>query len=291
MPRVKREAPAAPRMKREAAQTKALRTAAVLGSGAVGSALLRELPKAKVGVVARWTRSSKKPLPDLARADAVFLAVKDVAVEELCALLPVRRGQLVVHLAGALPLAALDSARRRGARIGSLHPLRAILAGDDFRGAAAGISASSASARAQLHALAQRLGMTPLLIPDRARALYHASAVLSAGAQVALFSEAVRAFRLATHSSEGEARAALLPLALGALGKLRDLPAAKALTGPAARGDLLTIDAHRAALPKDLLALYDELTRVALALRRPLPLRRLRAPASPAPAPRSRSSR
>lgn len=251
-----------------APRVKPLRTAAVLGNGAVGSALLRELPKASVRVVARWTRSAKKPLPSLVDADAVFLAVKDSAVEELCAQLPVRRGQLVVHLAGALPLSALDAATRRGGRAGSLHPLRAILAGDDFQGAAAGISGSTATARGQLFALAEHLGMTPLLIPDRSRALYHASAVLAAGAQVALFSEAVRAFRLATRSTEAAARAALLPLALGALGKLRDLPAAKAITGPAARGDLRTIDAHRAVLPKDLLALYDELSRIALALRR-----------------------
>jgi predicted short-subunit dehydrogenase-like oxidoreductase (DUF2520 family) len=240
----------------------------VLGNGAVGSALLRELPKTGVEIVARWTRSSRKPLPDLARAQVVFLAVKDAAVEELCRQLPVARGQLVVHLAGSLPLSSLDAAKVRGARTGSLHPLRAVLAGDDFRGAASGISASSASGREQLAGLARRLGMTPLFIPDRTRALYHASAVLAAGAQVALFSEAVRAFRQATRSSEPEARAALLPLALGALGKLRELPAAKAITGPAARGDLRTIDANRAALPKEMLALYDELTRIALALRK-----------------------
>jgi predicted short-subunit dehydrogenase-like oxidoreductase (DUF2520 family) len=265
----RRQARGAPRGKRQTpARTRPLRTAAVLGNGAVGSALLRELPRASVRVVARWTRSSHEPLPELRHADVVFLAVKDSAVEELCAQLPVSRGQIVAHLAGALPLSALLSARERGARVGSLHPLRAILPGDDFRGAAAGISAASASARRQLAALARLLGMTPLLIPDDARALYHAAAVLSAGAQVALFSEAVRAFRLATRSTEPKARAALLPLALGALEKLRDLPARKAITGPAARGDLHTIERNRAALPDDLVPLYDELTRIALALRR-----------------------
>jgi predicted short-subunit dehydrogenase-like oxidoreductase (DUF2520 family) len=109
--------------------------------------------------------------------------------------------------------------------------------------------------------------MTPLAIPDAVRPLYHASAVLAAGAQVALFSEAVRAFRKATRASDAQARAALLPLALGALAKLRDMPAASAITGPAARRDLRTIASHRSALPTDLLALYDELTRISLKLR------------------------
>ncbi len=90
--------------------------------------------------------------------------------------------------------------------------------------------------------------------------------MLAAGSQVALFSEAVRAFRKATGVSEPAARAALLPLTLGALEKLRSHTAKSALTGPAARGDLQTISAHRKALPKDLLPLYDALTRVMLNL-------------------------
>jgi predicted short-subunit dehydrogenase-like oxidoreductase (DUF2520 family) len=247
---------------------KTLKTAAVLGAGAVGSALLRELPKASVRIVAQWSRGTGKELPKLNSADLVLLAVSDGAVSGLCERLALAKGQLVAHLAGALPLLALQSARRQGARIGSLHPLRAVTAGDDFHGAAAGIAGSDATAQGQLANLAMRLGMTPLAIPERSRALYHAAAVLAAGAQIALFAEAVRAFQKATGATEAEARRALLPLTLGALNKLHEVPAAQALTGPAARGDGLTIEAHRNALPKDLLPLYDELTRVALRLKK-----------------------
>jgi predicted short-subunit dehydrogenase-like oxidoreductase (DUF2520 family) len=174
----------------------------------------------------------------------------------------------VTHLAGALGLQPLASARRKGAKTGSIHPLRAFVRGQhqDFHGAAAGISGSDAATRARLADLARRLGMMPLETTDRSRPLYHAAAVLAAGSQVALFSEAVRAFRKATGASEPAARAALLPLTLGALDKLRSQPAAISLTGPAARGDLQTISAHRRSLPRDLLPLYDALTRVMLAL-------------------------
>jgi predicted short-subunit dehydrogenase-like oxidoreductase (DUF2520 family) len=95
--------------------------------------------------------------------------------------------------------------------------------------------------------------MTPLPTREKSRALYHAAAVLAAGAQVALFAEAVRAFRQATGARQAAARAALLPLALGALAK-------GAITGPAVRGDHATIAAHRKALPPDLRPLYDLLT-------------------------------
>ena len=262
-------------------------TAAVLGGGAVARALLQALPQAGIRVLASWQRRSGLEPPPLRDVDVVLVAVSDHAVAEVCGRLEVGRGQLVAHLAGALGLSPLASARRKGARTGSLHPLRPFPGpdGDSFRGYAAGIAGSDAEAAADLAQLAVRLGMTPLLTTDRSRALYHAAAVLAAGAQVALFSEATRAFRKATGVPEPQARAALLPLALGALEKLRLQPPAAAITGPAARGDLATIAAHRKALSPDLRRLYDLLTRVGLRLRIP-PAR-----ASRAPGPTSRSSR
>jgi predicted short-subunit dehydrogenase-like oxidoreductase (DUF2520 family) len=232
--------------------------------GAVGAALRERLPGAGVKVVATWERSSGPKPPPLFEVDVVFLAVPDAAIAQVCGLIEVGPRQLVVHLAGALSLEPLRAARRKGARVGSLHPLRAFVRGErqGFAGAAAGIAGSDAATRKQLAALARRLGMNAIATRGRSRALYHAAAVLAAGSQVALFAEAVRAFRKATGASEPQARAALLPLALGALGKLRTHPAAAVLTGPAARGDLETIRAHRKALPKDLLPLYDQLTAV-----------------------------
>lgn len=264
-----------------------IRTAAVLGGGAVARALLEALPKAGVRVLASWQRRSGLEPPPLRDVDLVLLAVADGAVGDVCKRVEVGEGQLVAHLAGALGLAALSPARRKGARTGSIHPLRAFTRGApaDLHGTSAGISGSDPGALADLSELAVRLGMTPLLAPDRSRALYHAAAVLAAGGQVALFSEAARLIATALGVPEPQARAALLPLTLGALEKLKWGPAAEAITGPAARGDLATIEAHRTALPPDLLPLYDQLTRVALRLRTP------RGEASPAPAPESRSSR
>lgn len=247
--------------------------AAILGGGAVGQALSRALPAAGVEIALRWSRSRKprpwtRRLPSLRSCDLVLLAVSDGAVAQVCETLDVGPGQLVVHLAGALPLSALSSARARGAAVGSLHPLRAIRPGEaePFAGAAAGIGASSKAARGTLTRLARKLGLHPLPVPDGARPLYHAAAMLSAAGQVALFSEAARAFRLATGASERDARQALLPLTLGALGKLQDATAAQALSGPVVRGDAGTVRAHRHALPADLLPLYDLLARASVKL-------------------------
>jgi predicted short-subunit dehydrogenase-like oxidoreductase (DUF2520 family) len=264
-----------------------IQTAAVLGGGAVARALLEALPAAGVRVLASWHRGSGLEPPPLRDVDVVLLAVSDQAVASVCRRLEVGGAQLVAHLAGALGLSPLRSARLKGARTGSLHPLRAFTRGEvhDFRGAGAGIIGSDLSASADLAALAARLGMVPLMTGSGSRALYHAAAVLAAGGQVALFAEAVRAFRKATGANEPEARAALLPLALGALEKLRREPPEAVVTGPATRGDQATIAAHRRSLPRDLLELYDQLTAVALRLRTHP------AEGSQAGAPASRSSR
>jgi predicted short-subunit dehydrogenase-like oxidoreductase (DUF2520 family) len=250
------------------------RAAAVLGLGAVGSALVEELPRAGVPVSLAWERLAGPPPDSIREASLVLLAVPDAAVEPLCAQLAEQRllgrGQLVVHLAGALPLAPLQAARDLGAQIGSLHPLRAFVRGGptSFAGAACGVAGSTRAAVATLRALAAALGMAPLPVPDEARALYHAAAVLSAGGEVALFAAAAAAFKSATGATEAQARAALLPLTLNAVEKLRERTPAQALTGPVARGDAATVEAHRAALGTALLPLYDALSRIAIGLAR-----------------------
>src|SRR3954468_5082141 len=162
-----------------------LRTAAVLGTGAVGSALLEELPRCGIKVLASWRKSSGLAPPPVDGIDLVLLAVPDAAVEAVCRQLEVGPYQLVAPPAGALGLQPLASARRKGAKTGSIHPLRAFVRNQrhDFHGAAAGIAGSDPAARAHLAQLARKLGMMPVETTDRTRALYHAAAVLAAGSQ------------------------------------------------------------------------------------------------------------
>jgi predicted short-subunit dehydrogenase-like oxidoreductase (DUF2520 family) len=251
-------------------------SAAVLGGGALGQVLVPALRAAGLRVALSWNRSERRgwqtDLEALRDAELIFLAVSDSAVEAVCQRIAplLRRGQLVVHCAGALGLDVLRSALEAGARTGSLHPLRAIPPGSPasaLRDAAAGIDASDAAARETLHQLARALRMSPIPVSAASRALYHAAAVLSAGGQVALFARAVEAFQDATGAPEPIARAALLPLARGALEALEQRAPAEALTGPVARGDAMTVRAHRAALDERSLPLYDELTRAMLELR------------------------
>ncbi len=219
------------------------------------------LRSAGVRVVAAWSRTARTTqwrtgqLPrGLREAELVILAVTDAAVMPLCTQLARERligpGQLVVHLAGALDLEPLLAARAAGAKVGSIHPLRAVPPGsraDAFAGAACGIEGSDPIATAQLELIAQTLGMSSIHVAGN-RALYHAAAVLAGGGMVSLFAEASRAFCAATGATEEEARAALLPLARGAIETLASRTPGAALTGPLVRGDAGTVAAHLKAL-------------------------------------------
>ncbi|HKC59430.1 MAG TPA: DUF2520 domain-containing protein [Myxococcales bacterium] len=279
------------------------KTAAVLGGGAVGQVLVAALNRAGIRVVLAWNRSEQRgwqsDLEGIGGAELIFLSVADAAVEEVCTRIAplLRRGHLVAHCAGALGLDALRPALEAGARTGSLHPLRAIPRGSAagaLRDAAAGVAGSDAEARETLQQVARALGMSPIPVGDGSRVLYHAAAVLAAGGQVALFARAVQAFQDATGAPEPIARAALLPLARGALEALEHRSPSEALTGPVARGDVATVQAHRAALDGETLSLYDQLVRAMLELR-PSPeigslLRTPPGEARPAAGPGSRSS-
>lgn len=248
------------------------RTAALIGGGAVGTVLLPALRTAGIRIVAAWNRTPRAPLwrggplPRAIReAELVLLSVADPAVAEVCRQLVEARvlgpGQLVVHVAGALDLSPLAPALEAGAQVGSLHPLRAVPPGsraDALAGAAAGIDGSDDDALERVAALAHVLTLKPMPVRGD-RALYHAAAVLAAGAQVALFAEAQRAFSAATGADEAAARDALLPLARGALEAVAARGPAEALTGPAARGDAAAVSAHLRALERlgvDVAALY-----------------------------------
>src|SRR5207237_9510198 len=135
--------------------------------------------------------------------------------------------------------------------VGSLHPLRAVPPRSGpgiLRGAAAGIAADGWEARERLAAVARALGMDPIEVAG-SRPLYHAAAMLSAGATVALFARAVEVFQEATGVPEEVARRALLPLATGALSALARQRPEQVLTGPIPRGDASTISVHRAEPP------------------------------------------
>lgn len=201
------------------------------------------------------------PPPD---TEVIVLTVPDAAVQAVASRIP--RGPIVLHCSGALGVDVL----RPHARAGSMHPLMTFPGPEVAMPSLAGVPAAIAGDPEALEAaarLARRLGMEPLHVPGDRR-LYHAAAVLSGNLATVLLADAGRALEAAGVPPEA-ARNALLPLALESLRNAARDPA-RALTGPVARGDRVTLDAHRAALREarldDLLSWIDLLERQAQAL-------------------------
>jgi predicted short-subunit dehydrogenase-like oxidoreductase (DUF2520 family) len=231
---------------------------AIIGRGRVGGALARAGQAAGVDL----TAAGRDDALDVARgAEAALLCVPDTAIEDACkvaaeAVPPLR---FVGHVSGATTLGALRAAAERGAEAFSLHPLQSVPdERADLTGAPCAIAGSSDDAVAFARALAEALGMRPFEVPEEHRAAYHASAAIASNFLVALEESAAG---LLAEAGVDDARELLAPLVLRTAANWAE-GGADALTGPIARGDESTVDAHRAALRQaapELVTMYEAL--------------------------------
>jgi predicted short-subunit dehydrogenase-like oxidoreductase (DUF2520 family) len=190
----------------------------VIGSGRVGSAITARLRERGVAVV------EEDP-------DVVILCVPDTVIAEVARSVP-PGSAWIGHVSGATPLAALEPHERRF----SLHPLQTFdRSGDPIQldGAWAAISGETGEALGIARDLAETLGLHPFDLADEERTLYHAGAVFASNYLVTLQRAAVRL---------GVPAAGLVPLMQGTIDHGFEL------TGPIARGDWATVDAHKRAI-------------------------------------------
>jgi predicted short-subunit dehydrogenase-like oxidoreductase (DUF2520 family) len=183
-----------------------------------------------------------------ADADLVILAVPDGVIRDVAANLPI--GPWVAHLSGATTLDALDPHVNRF----SVHPLQTLTTErgpEQLDGAWGAVTAETDDAMAQAEWLASTLGLRAFALRDADRPLYHAAAVIAGNYLVTLYRSAARLCE-----EVGAPPEALVPL------MERTIANGFVLTGPIARGDWATVDAHLAALAQrapDLVPLYRAL--------------------------------
>ena len=212
----------------------------IIGTGRAGGAIRGRLRERGLDVT-----DGRLPDPD---AELVILAVPDSAIPDVAASVPV--GPWISHVSGATQLAALDPHRLRF----SVHPLQTLTrerGPDQLDGAWGAISGETDDALARAGWLAQTLGLRPFEVADADRTLYHAAAVIGGNFLVTLH-------RVATRLLEevGAPPEAIVPL------MSRTIENGFDLTGPIARGDWSTVEAHLATLAErdpDLVPLYRAL--------------------------------
>jgi predicted short-subunit dehydrogenase-like oxidoreductase (DUF2520 family) len=193
----------------------------VVGLGRVGSAINARLEERGLAAGA-------------GDADLVLLCVPDQAIAEVATRLPT--GPWVAHVSGATPLSSLAPHERRF----GLHPLQTFTrsrGAEQIDGSWAAVTSETDKARARGWWLADRLGLRAFDLRDERRVLYHAGAAMASNFLVTLYRSASLLFERAGAPSE-----ALIPL------MRRTIENGFDLTGPIARGDLSTVEAHEAAI-------------------------------------------
>jgi predicted short-subunit dehydrogenase-like oxidoreductase (DUF2520 family) len=212
----------------------------VVGTGRAGSAIVGRLRERRISVVA-----GREPVGD---ADLVLLAVPDAAIPEVARQIPI--GPWVAHVSGATSLTALHPHEMRF----SVHPLQTLSlqrGPEQLDGAWAAITFESDPAHAAAEWLAGTLGLRAFPLADEDKPLYHAGAAMASNFLVTLYRAAARLLEESNAPPE-----ALVPL------MQRTIENGFALTGPIARGDWTTVDAHLRALEErapDLVPLYRAL--------------------------------
>ena len=195
-------------------------------------------------------RATSDPGDVLALCDLVFLTVPDAVIEPLSASLPWQRQHTVVHCSGALGLEALTAVTGAGGSPGCVHPLQSFPSRspepERFRGVFCGVEAGP-NLGPLLESIVTDLGARSFRLEGVDRALYHAAAVMVSNHVVGLANAAARVWGLAGLPPE-LGREALSPLLTSAVQNVARLDFASALTGPIARGDAPTVDAHLRAL-------------------------------------------
>ena len=198
-----------------------IKRAHVIGAGRVGSAIAARLRERGLRLV--------EDDPEL-----VLLCVPDRAIAEVAT--TVAPGPWVTHVSGATPLAALDPHVRRF----GMHPLQTFTRGrgaEQLDGAFAAVTAETDEAREIGLWLARTLGLEPFTLSDSKRVAYHAGAAIASSYLVTLRRAAGSLLEAAGAPPE-----ALDPL------MRRTIENDFELTGPIARGDWATVDAHLTAI-------------------------------------------
>jgi predicted short-subunit dehydrogenase-like oxidoreductase (DUF2520 family) len=261
-------------------------TISIIGSGRLGTALgvaLLHRGYSIESVVARRVQSARKAAWHL-HADVQVLAAKELrslkpsdvflitvpddqiapVADELSRL---EFTATAFHTSGALSSAVLKPLRKRGWRIGSIHPLLSVSnASDPIDGGFWSVEGDKPAVRLG-NTIVRDLGGKSFFIRAEDKPLYHAAAVMVSGNVTALFDVALEMLA-ECGIKRATARDILLPLIASTVRNLETKDPADALTGTFSRGDLETVKRHLAALKRnpDALELYRLLGKRSLKL-------------------------
>jgi predicted short-subunit dehydrogenase-like oxidoreductase (DUF2520 family) len=249
-----------------------MNTVTIIGVGRVGGALALALAShgyvvnqlvVRDDTTAERVASKINPPPrivtigDIGRIDdqLVLIATQDGEIANVASNLAahIQTGTDVIHVSGSLSSTVLDPLRKRGASVGSLHPLISVsdaeLGQQRLAGAMFCVEGDEGAVLAAKN-IVDALGGECFSIDTEFKSLYHAAAVTACGHMVALIDVSVEMLNKCG-VDESAAQRMLLPLIRSTIENVSGQTLSNALTGPFARGDSDTIGVHLASIEKN----------------------------------------
>jgi len=236
-----------------------------IGAGKVGTAFGKYLSDKGLKVKGYYSRSKKSAenagdftsstvyynIGDLIqRADIIFITTNDDEISKVCEILTqeglLYSGQILVHMSGGYSSRILESAKKKGCYIYSLHPLQAFA---DIKKAVIDLEDTIFSIEGDeekidvLKKILNTTGNKYFNITAEQKSIYHATACVLSNYLVTLIDYGLSLFETIGIDGE-EGYKAVYPLIEGTLKNIHSLGTKKALTGPIARGDIKTIENH-----------------------------------------------
>jgi predicted short-subunit dehydrogenase-like oxidoreductase (DUF2520 family) len=263
----------------------------IIGAGKVGSSLgywLRKAGFAIGGVFARSFKSAGKavafigegtpytdPLQAIGDSGIVIIGTPDQMISSVASSLASGKisweGRVVFHLSGATSYLTLSPLANSGAVVGSFHPLlsfaRPLDSFSEFGGCFFALTGMDEAIEVGVD-MVKRIGGEVILLPERAKPLYHAAASIGSNFLIVLANISLTLLKECGIKKE-KGEQALLPLLRSTLANVEGVGAVGALTGPIVRGDERTVMLHLKAVEDyypELLPLYREAALFALSL-------------------------
>jgi predicted short-subunit dehydrogenase-like oxidoreductase (DUF2520 family) len=219
---------------------------------------------------------------DLKPADIFMIATPDDHIAQCCEKLAqsgrLSADSIVFHCSGALGSSELEAARKLGAAVASVHPIRSFAAPENlvqnFAGTYCGVEGDQ-RALDILNPAFSVIGAQPIAIDPALKILYHSAAVFACNYLATLLDVAQQAY-VKSGVSDHAALKLMEPLVRETVHNIFRLGPAAALTGPIARGDMATVEKQHKAVAgwnKQHGELYEQFARltVELAARRNMP--------------------
>ena len=248
----------------------------IVGAGNLGAALAMSLQEAGYvidQIVFRNSRASRRKAAVLAMrvgaravavaqatidADVVWFCVPDDAIAEVARSLARKAawtGRVALHSSGALTSDELAALRRRGAHVGSVHPMMTFVAGASqtssrrsLTGVPFAIEGDAPAVRTG-RAIVKNLGGKAYSIRRQDKVAYHAWGTFASPLLTALLATSERV-AAGAGVNRREAKKRMLPILQQTLANYSALDAADAFSGPIVRGDVETIRRHLRVLRK-----------------------------------------